>query len=57
MSYHPLNTFQRTRIEVLSKTGSSTRQIARQLNRHQQAITCELKPIHTKFYQIGWQRN
>ncbi|MBS3199166.1 helix-turn-helix domain-containing protein [Turicibacter bilis] len=57
MSYHHLNTFKRTRIEVLSKTGSSTRQIAGQLNRHQQAITCELKPIHTTFYQIGWQRN
>ena len=57
MSYHHLNTFKRTRIEVLSKTGSSTRQIAVQLNRHQQAITCELKPIHTTFYQIGWQRN
>ncbi len=28
MSYHHLNTFERTRIEVLSKMGYSTRQIA-----------------------------
>ena len=57
MSYHHLNTFERIRIEVPSKMRYSARQIAGQLNRHQQAITCELKPIHTTFYQIGWQRN
>ena len=34
MSYKHLNTFERTRIEVLSKMGYSTRQIAGQLNRH-----------------------
>ena len=43
MSYKHLNTFERTRIEVLSKMGYSTRQIAEQLNRHQRAITRELK--------------
>ncbi|MDO4926213.1 MAG: helix-turn-helix domain-containing protein [Turicibacter sp.] len=57
MSYHHLNTFKRTRIEVLSKTGYSTKQIAGQLNRHQQAITREFKRNHTTFYQVGWQRN
>ena len=38
MSYHHLNTFERTRIEVLSKMGYSMRQIAEQLNRHHSMI-------------------
>ena len=32
MSYHHLNTFERTRIEVLSKMSYSTRKISGQLN-------------------------
>ena len=43
MSYHHLNTFERTRIEVLSKMGYSIRQIARELNRHHSTIARELK--------------
>ena len=43
MSYKHLNTFERTRIEVLSKMGYSTRQIAGQLNRHHSTIARELK--------------
>ncbi|MFQ9957316.1 MAG: IS30 family transposase [Turicibacter sp.] len=43
MSYHHLNTFERTHIEVLSKMGYSTRHIASQLNRHHSTIACELK--------------
>ena len=39
MSYKHLNTFERTRIEVLSKMGYS----ARQLHRQQRAMARELK--------------
>ncbi len=43
MSYHHLNTFERTRIEVLSTFGYSTRQISKELNRHHSTIARELK--------------
>ena len=51
MSYNHLNTFERTRIEVLSKMGYSTRQIAQQLNRHHSTIARELKRNTQKTYQ------
>ena len=43
MSYHHLSTFERTCIEILSKMGYSTRQIAQQLNRYYSTIARELK--------------
>ena len=43
MSYKHLNTLDCTRIEVLSKMGYSTSQIAKQLNRHHSTIAHELK--------------
>ena len=51
MSYKHLNTFERTRIEVLSKMGYSTRQIAQQLNRHHSTIARELKRNTQETYQ------
>ena len=51
MSYKPLNTFERTLIEVLSKMGYSTRQIAGQLNRHHSTIARELKRNTQETYQ------
>ena len=51
MSYNHLNTFERTRIEVLSKMGYSTRQIAGQLNRHHSTIARELKRNTQETYQ------
>ena len=51
MSYHHLNTFERTRIEVLSKMGYSARQIARQLHRHQRAMARESKRNTKETYQ------
>lgn len=51
MSYNHLNTFERTRIEVLSKMGYSTRQIAKQLNRHHSTIARELKRNTQQTYQ------
>ena len=51
MSYHHLNTFERTRIEVLSKMGYSARQIARQLHRHHSTIARELKRNTQQTYQ------
>ena len=51
MSYNHLNTFERTRIEVLSKMGYSTRQIAQQLNRHHSTIARELKRNTQETYQ------
>ena len=51
MSYKHLTTFERTRIEVLSKMGYSTRQIAAQLNRHHSTIARELKRNTQKTYQ------
>ena len=51
MSYKHLNTFERTRIEVLSKMGYSTRQIAGQLNRHHSTIARELKRNTQKTYR------
>ena len=51
MSYKHLNTFERTRIEVLSKMGYSTRQIAGQLNRHHSTIARELKRNTQKTYE------
>ena len=51
MSYHHLSTFERTRIEELSKMGYSTRQIAGQLNRHHSTIARELKRNTQKTYQ------
>ena len=51
MSYHHLNTFERTRIEVLSKMGYSARQIAEQLNRHHRAMARELKRNTQETYQ------
>ena len=52
MSYSHLNTFERTRIEVFSKMGYSTRQISGQLNRHHSTIACELKQDTQKTYQV-----
>ncbi len=43
MSYKHLNKFERTRIEIFSKIGYSTRQIAGQLNRHHSTIARKLK--------------
>ena len=51
MSYHHLSTFERTRIEVLSKMGYSTRRIAKQLNRHHSTISRELKRNTQEIYQ------
>lgn len=51
MSYHHLNTFESTRIEVLSKMGYSARQIARQLNRLHSTIARELKRNTQEMYQ------
>lgn len=51
MSYHHLSTFERTRIEILSKMGYSTRQIAGQLNRHHSTIARELKRNTQEMYQ------
>ncbi len=62
MSYKPLNTFEGTLIEVLSKIGYSTRQIAGQLNRHHSTIARELKRNTQETYQaeladeLAWQR-
>ena len=52
MSYKPLNTFEGTLIEVLSKIGYSTRQIAGQLNRHHSTIARELKRNTQQTYQV-----
>ncbi|MEO3134946.1 helix-turn-helix domain-containing protein [Turicibacter sanguinis] len=43
MSYHHLNGFERTRIEVLSRMGHTTRQIAELLNCHHLMSVFELK--------------
>ena len=51
MSYKHLSTFERTRIEVLSKMGYSTRRIAKQLNRHHSTISRELKRNTQEIYQ------
>ncbi len=51
MSYKHLNTFECTRIEVLSNMGYSTRQIAGQLNRHHSTIARELKRNTQQTYQ------
>ena len=51
MSYHHLNTFERTRIEVLSKMGYSRRQIGAQLNRHHSMIAHGLKRNTQETYQ------
>ena len=62
MSYNHLNTFERTRIEVLSKMGYSARQIAVQLNRHHSTIARELKRNTQQTYQaelvdeLAWKR-
>ena len=62
MSYKPLNTFEGTLIEVLSKIGYSTRQIAGQLNRHHSTIARELKRNTQQTYQaeladeLAWKR-
>ncbi|WP_411198133.1 helix-turn-helix domain-containing protein [Turicibacter sanguinis] len=52
MSYHHLNTFEHTRIEVLSKIGYSTRQITGQLNSHHSTISRELKRNTQQNYQV-----
>ena len=51
MSYKHLNTFERTRIEVLSKMGYWARQISRQLHRHQRVIARKLKQNTQQTYQ------
>ena len=53
MSYKHLTTFERTRIEVLSKMGYSTRQIAAQLNRHHSTIARELNEILRKLIRLS----
>lgn len=50
MSYKHLNTFERARVEVLSKLCYSTRQIVEQLNRHRSTIDYELKRNTQKTY-------
>ena len=52
MSYHHLNTFECTRIEVLSKMSYSTRQMASQLNRHHSTIAREIKRNTQKTHQV-----
>ena len=51
MNYKHLNTFERTRIKVLSKISYSTRQIAGQLNCHHSTIDRELKLNTQQTYQ------
>ena len=51
MSYNHLSTFERTRIEVLSKMGYSTRQNGAQLNRHHSMIAHGLKRNTQETYQ------
>ncbi|WP_338506908.1 helix-turn-helix domain-containing protein [Turicibacter sp. KK003] len=51
MSYKHLNTFERTRIEILSKIGYSTRQIVGQINCHHSRIARELKRNTQQTYQ------
>ena len=51
MSYHHFITFERTRIEILSKMGYSTRQIAEHLNRHHSTIARQLKRNTQEEYQ------
>ncbi|BAB06243.1 IS30-like element IS658 family transposase [Halalkalibacterium halodurans] len=50
MSYSHLTTFERGRLETLQKLGWSTRQIAKELNRHHSTIARELKRNRTKEY-------
>nr|BAD18233.1 N-terminal region of transposase of IS658 [Halalkalibacterium halodurans] len=50
MSYSHLTTFERGRLETLQKLGWSTRQIAKELNRHHSTIARELKRNCTKEY-------
>jgi IS30 family transposase len=45
-----LTTFERGRLETLQKLGWSTRQIAKELNRHHSTIARELKRNRTKEY-------
>ena len=51
MSYKHLSTFERTRIEALSKMRYSMRQIVKQLNRHHSTIALKLKRNTQKTYQ------
>ena len=51
MSYHHLNIYERTRIELLSKMGYSTRKIEGQLNLHHSTIARELKRNTQQPYQ------
>ncbi|MCK0473986.1 IS30 family transposase [Halalkalibacter sp. APA_J-10(15)] len=50
MSYSHLTTFERGRLEALQKLGWSTRQMAKELNRHHSTIARELKRNSTKEY-------
>ncbi|MEO3153663.1 helix-turn-helix domain-containing protein [Turicibacter sanguinis] len=43
MSYHHLNLCEHTLIEIVSKLGYSTRQMAQELKHHHSTITPELK--------------
>lgn len=50
MSYSHLTTFERERLETLQKLDWSTRQIAKELNRHHSTIAQELKRNSTNEY-------
>lgn len=51
MSYNHFTTFERSRIELLHKQGHSTRQIAKQLDRHHSSIARELQKNSQDDYQ------
>ena len=51
MSYTHLTPFERSRLEILSKLGYWTRQIAKKLNRHHSTIARELKRHDLSDYQ------
>ena len=50
MSYTHLTTYERSCLEILSKSGYSTRQIAKELNRHHSTIARELRHHHLDEY-------
>jgi len=50
MSYSHLTTFERGRLETLLRLGWSTRQIAKELNRHYSTMARELKRNSTNEY-------
>jgi len=51
MSYHHLNTYERGRIEALSKIGYTSREIGKELGRHHSTIIRELKRTGSSIYK------